>query len=525
MFRNLTLAKKLILGFALVLLVSSVVTGFAIMYMNRIASNTDTMFRHPYTATATALQAQARVTAMAREMKDLILTTDMAARKEHINKVNELNDKVLADFDTLYERFLGDTALIDAALKAFHDWEPIRNEVFRFLDLGLEESAAHISRNEGTAQIQLVERAIQEVVRDAMLRAENFNHEAQRSAASATSTVVGLMVVACAAAVLATFLITKSITKPAGELLALTNEIANGNLAVADVDYKSKDEIGRLTEAMNRMKADLRELVGSVRDSVRIVRSSAEQMASGAQETSASVEELASSANEFASAVDRLSQNTQEMSLLAAKSNELATNGSTDIERTVQSMNEINEVVSALATEIKALGHHSEEIGKIVALITGIADQTNLLALNAAIEAARAGEQGRGFAVVAEEVRQLAEQSAKAAGEITQLIQRIREAVHASVDRAGEGTQKVREGMEVVAHTGSTFGEIASAIEALSRGIADVAATSEELAAGAEEMGATTEQQSASAEQMAASAAEVARAAETVDTQMRRFQV
>lgn len=525
MFRNLTLAKKLILGFALVLVVGSVVTGFAILYMNRIASNTDTMFHYSYTATATALQAQARVTAMSREMKDLILTTDSTARKGHISKVNELNDKVLADFNTLYERFLGDPALIDAALKAFNDWEPIRDEVFRFLDLGLEENAAQISRNEGAAQIQLVERAIQEVVRDAMLRAENFNQEAQRSASSATSTVVGLMVLACATAVLATFLITKSITRPAAKLLALTNEIADGNLAVADVDYKSKDEIGRLTEAMNRMKADLRELVRSVRESVGIVRSSAEQMASGAQETSASVEELAGSANEFASAVDRLSQNTQEMSILAAKSNELATNGSTDIERTVTSMNEINEVVSALATEIKALGHHSEEIGKTVSLITGIADQTNLLALNAAIEAARAGEQGRGFAVVAEEVRQLAEQSAKAAGEITQLIQRIREAVHSSVDRAGEGTQKVRAGMEVVAHTGSMFGDIASAIESLSRGIADVAATSEELAAGAEEMGATTEQQSASAEQMAASAAEVARAAETLDSQMRRFQV
>lgn len=64
MFRNLTLAKKLILGFALVLVVGSVVTGFAILYMNRIASNTDTMFHYSYTATATALQAQARVTAM-----------------------------------------------------------------------------------------------------------------------------------------------------------------------------------------------------------------------------------------------------------------------------------------------------------------------------------------------------------------------------------------------------------------------------------------------------------------------------
>jgi methyl-accepting chemotaxis protein len=100
------------------------------------------------------------------------------------------------------------------------------------------------------------------------------------------------MVLACATAVLATFLITESITRPAAKLLALTNEIADGNLAVADVDYKSKDEIGRLTEAMNRMKADLRELVRSVRESVGIVRSSAEQMASGAQETSASVEEF-----------------------------------------------------------------------------------------------------------------------------------------------------------------------------------------------------------------------------------------
>ncbi len=81
-------------------------------------------------------------------------------------------------------------------------------------------------------------------------------------------------------------------------------------------------------------------------------------------------------------------------------------------------MTEINEVVGALAADIRDLGQQSEEIGQIVTLITGIADQTNLLALNAAIEAARAGEQGRGFAVVAEEVRKLAEQSARAAGKL-----------------------------------------------------------------------------------------------------------
>lgn len=525
MFRNLTLAKKLILGFALVLLLSTVVTGLAIVYMSRIADTTETMYNHPYTAHTTALAIQGKVTAMASEMKDLVLTGSRTTREVYMNNIAELHQQVLADFDILYESFLGDRALVDDALTAFVDWEALREEVYDMLDVGYTAQAVDVTRTRGVAQVDLVQSSVQKVVDDAKKQSESFNMSARQSANSATSTVAGLLIVAIVVAVLATFLITRSITRPAARLLALTNEIALGNLAVADVDYRSRDEIGRLTEALNKMKHDLRELVSAVQSSVGVVRSSAEQMSTATQETSASVEELASSANEFASAVDRLSQSTQEMSTLAAQINELATEGSADIERTVQSMQEINEVVSALAAEIKELGRHSEEIGKIVALITGIADQTNLLALNAAIEAARAGEQGRGFAVVAEEVRELAEQSGRAAGEITNLIQRIRQAVHASVDRAGLGTQKVHEGMQAVTLTGTMFGRIAEIIESLTRGIADIASTSEELAAGAEEMGATTEEQSASAQQMASSAMEVARAAETVDTHMRRFKI
>lgn len=242
------------------------------------------------------------------------------------------------------------------------------------------------------------------------------------------------------------------------------------------------------------MKANLRQMVTTVKESVAIVRASSEQISSGAQETSASIEELANTANEFVSAVDRLSSNTQDIADLADKTNSLSNEGAKEIERTIKSMNEINEVVIALASEIKALGKHSEEIGKIDSIITGIADQTNLLALNAAIEAARAGEQGRGFAVVADEVRQLAEQSARAAGDITQLIQQTMNSVTASVERAEVGTVKVKEGLDV-------------------------------LAAGAEQIGATTEQQSASTQQMAASTVEVAQAAEAVDNQMDFFKL
>ena len=525
MFRNMSLGKKLVLGFALVLLINTAVTVFGIVYMGRLADTTETMFNHPYTAHTSALGAQTGIIRMGREMKDIVLTTDRHERELRSSTVDELEQMVLNDFNKLYGSFLGDHALIDAALQAFTDWKPIRDEVLELLAYDQQERAGELTRTRGTAQIELIESSIQKVVDDARIRAAEFNNSARQSAAQATSFVVGLLLVAYVVAGLAAFLITRSIVKPVAQLLAFTQQIAKGNLNVPAVDYKSRDEIGKLTEALNDMKSDLQTMITSIRDSVGIVRSSAEEMSAAAEETSASVEELASTGNQFASAVDRLHNDTQDISTLAGKTNELSQRGSEEIEQTVQSMAEINEVVTALAHEIKDLGHHSEEIGKIVSLITGIADQTNLLALNAAIEAARAGDQGRGFAVVADEVRQLAEQSGKAAGEITQLIQQIRNAVSLSIERTNVGASMVREGMEVVDQTGAMFTQISEVIGSLTDQIKNVAAASQELAAGAEEMSATTQQQSASAQQMAASAVEVAQAAEAVDNQIRRFQV
>lgn len=525
MFQNMKLGSKMVLGFALVLLLSTAVTMVGIVYMRGIADTIDTLYDHPYTAHTSAVNAQAKIIAMARVMKDLILAGDQDARDAFIEELDALEQEVMQEFDTLYASFLGDHALIDEALASFHDWAPIREDVILYLQLGMDQLAGQISTTRGTPQIHLVEANIQKVVDDAALRAENFKDEARQSADSATSTVMGLLAIAYVVAVVAAIGITRSVTKPVSLLLSFTREVARGNLSVPDVAYKGKDEIAVLTAALNGMKADLREMVTAVMDSVRVVHSSAEEMTAGAEESSASVEELASTANEFAGAVDRLSSNTQDMADLAGKTNELARQGSSDIEQTIKSMAEINTVVTELAAEVKELGIHSEEIGRIVALITGIADQTNLLALNAAIEAARAGEQGRGFAVVAEEVRQLAEQSGQAAGEITKLVQQIRDAVNSSVDQTEIGTAKVTEGMDIVSRTGKRFAEIAEIIQSLTSGINDIAAASEELAAGAEEIGATTQQQSASAQQMAATAVEVAQAADTVEEHMKRFQL
>lgn len=525
MFRNFKLSSKLTVGFSLVLLLSTVVTIVGIVYMGQIADSTEALFNHPYTVHTASLRIQRNIIAMDREMKDIIRSTNRDTIQKHAAIVDELEAVVLEDFDLLYDRFLGDISVLDATFQAINDWKPIRDEIIRFQRVGRLVEAATLTAESGDGQVELIEEAIQEVVNLAGNSATTFNETAQGDASHARVMVLGLLALAYIVAIVAAFVITRSITKPVSRLLSFTQEIASGNLAVKAVEYTGRDEIGTLTQALNGMRVGLQNMAVSVTESVHAVNASSEQMASAAQETSASIEELASTANQFASAVDRLSASTQEMSDSARKTNELSAQGEVEIEQTIKTMTEINDVVTSLATNIRDLGQQSEEIGQIVTLITGIADQTNLLALNAAIEAARAGEQGRGFAVVAEEVRKLAEQSAKAAGEITQLIHQIRDSALNSVKQADQGTAKVKEGVEVATNTGHMFREITDIIEKLVGEIAGVATASQELAAGAEEMGATTEQQSASMQEMATSAAHVAQAALTVNQEMNQFKI
>jgi len=117
---------------------------------------------------------------------------------------------ILQDFDSMYNSFLGDHALIDAALKAFTDWKPIRNEVLLQLELGNQERAAEITRTQGTPQVQLIESNIQKVVDSAALRAQEFNASAKDSAAYASSLVTGLLILSYIIAAIAVLLITKA---------------------------------------------------------------------------------------------------------------------------------------------------------------------------------------------------------------------------------------------------------------------------------------------------------------------------
>ena len=256
--------------------------------------------------------------------------------------------------------------------------------------------------------------------------------------------------------------------------------------AALETKISSTDEIGRMSQALDTLQHNVRQMMKQAIDAaekittaVAQLNESADQSATVSSQVASSMSKVADSCNEQFAEMDRTKAQIgtleQHMSAFAGNlsqtvdavdgTNRAAAQGATRVNEAVLQMQRIAESVSRSAEVITVLGEESDKIGTIVDAIAAIADQTNLLALNAAIEAARAGENGRGFAVVAEEVRKLAEQSSTSADEITALITSIQEKAQNAVEVMQEGASQAQGGTEAVDAAGRTFKEIASMVE------------------------------------------------------------
>lgn len=332
---------------------------------------------------------------------------------------------------------------------------------------------------------------------------------------------------------------------PLDRLGETTKIISEGDLTKR-VDYLGRrDEIGMLANQVQRMVDNLHDMITSVQNTTNQVTVSAEQLSAGAEQTTKAIEHVTVAIQEMAAGSDQQLQKVEngadgveEMSHQVITMSEqiravtetmeqttgVAEEGNSSVLSVVEKIEHIQHTVDQVGSAIQTLGEHTDNIGSIVEVITGIAQQTNLLALNASIEAARAGEEGRGFAVVASEVRKLAEGSEQSAHQIAELVGGIQTEMERAVASMEEAKQGVHDGILAVDTSGRSFSRIRKAVRGAAVKMEDVAKAAAELAVGAgkvtesikdirlisEETAGNTQTISAAAEEQLASIEEIA---------------
>jgi methyl-accepting chemotaxis protein len=286
----------------------------------------------------------------------------------------------------------------------------------------------------------------------------------------------------------------------------VAEQIASGEL---DVEVELASDRDQLGVALQKMAANLNEVLGQaqvvgeqIASGSAQVSDASQTLSQGATESAASLEQITASMTEMASQTKLNAQNADQANSLSQGAKNAAARGSRLMGDLVAAMGEIN--------------RSGEDIAKIIKVIDEIAFQTNLLALNAAVEAARAGQHGKGFAVVAEEVRNLAARSARAAKETAELIENSAEKTQAGNEIAGKTEAALKGIVAGATKVSDLVAEIAAASKEQSEGIGQVNT-------GLGQIDQVTQQNTANAEESAAAAEELSSQATHLQQMLSRF--
>ncbi|MBW8898057.1 MAG: MCP four helix bundle domain-containing protein [Massilia sp.] len=501
---NMNIAKRLGVGFALVLGLTLVIATAAIWRLNAIADATRAMMAVPlakermmadwHTQTFGAVRRTAAIVKSSDPSLVEFFKADGVKTATHttelIKKIEPLlqGDEEHALFNRIGELRKAYTAAKEKAVKARADGDP--------------EMAARVLSQEYMPASDAYEGKLADLVKMQQDHIDTIAHDidnANRNSARMIGVLAGVAVLFGA---MCAWLLAGAIVRPIRQAVDVAEKVAAGDLT-QHIEAKGNDETGALLRALRHMNDSLVAIVSQVRSGTDTIATASAEISAGNMDLSSRTEQQAGSLGTTASTVEELTgtvrqnaDNARQASQLSIAASEIATQGGAVVDQVVQTMGAIND--------------SSKKIVDIISVIDGIAFQTNILALNAAVEAARAGEQGRGFAVVAGEVRTLAQRSAAAAKEIKQLIvdsvSKVEDGTKL-VDQAGttmsEVVDSIRKVSDIVAEIASASGEQSTGIEQVNRAIADMDSSTQHNAALVEESAAAATALSEQADKLA----------------------
>jgi methyl-accepting chemotaxis protein len=352
-----------------------------------------------------------------------------------------------------------------------------------------------------------------------------LNKEQDAAVSSGKTTVFALALVGIVVGGVIGASISHSILRAVQKMGDFIGEISRNNLAIEDVQLDSKDEIAQACAALNQMKANLSSVLLEIHDNSQQLASASEQLSATSQHITANAEETATQANVVASAGEQVSSN---LGVVASSSEEMMASIREISKSTSEAARVANNAVGVAAStssKMSRLGESSQEVGKVIKVITAIAEQTNLLALNATIEAARAGEAGKGFAVVANEVKGLANETAKATEDIGSRIEAIQADTRDAVVAITEISAVINQLNEISGAIASAVEEQTATTNEMGRNISEAAKGSNEIAANISGVAEAARNTSTGASETHTAAGELARMAATMQKQLQQFRL
>lgn len=367
-------------------------------------------------------------------------------------------------------------------------------EVLKLIVAGNYEAARSYQAENLAPMADALARNIDKDMRDNVEQAARNAQDSIALASRNRTLSVALLLVSALMAIAVPVMLVRAVTRSLENAGAVAKRVADGKLG-EPVEVGRRDEIGELIGTLKEMDTRLTGTVRGIRTSSDSVLVASGQIASGNLDLSARTEQQAAALEQTAATMSQITETVKQNADNARQADKLAKNA-------LELSDTNNTAVSEMVRTMDSISGSSEKIAEITSMIEGIAFQTNILALNAAVEAARAGEQGRGFAVVAGEVRTLAQRSSTAAKQIKELIDQSSRVVAAGTTQAADVGASMTEVVRVINMVSDIIGEIASASEEQSRGVAQVHTAISEIDTVTQQNAALVEEISAAAQSL-----------------------